>query len=112
MRRRAIAVTEFHRRHPFRALLLPIALATLVGYFGHSAFTGALGIRSMDDIKAETADLSGQLADLQNQRTALETEVARMRPNSLDADLVDSTARAQLSLMRPDEVVLAPAAAQ
>ena len=110
MRRRAIAVTRFRRRRPLRALLVPLVLAALVGYFGHSAFTGALGIWSMDSLKAETASLSSQLTDLQQQRTALETEVTRMRPDSLDADLVDSTARAQLSLMRPDEVVLSPAA--
>lgn len=112
MRRRAIPVTQFHRKHPLRALLLPLVLAAILAYFSYSAFTGALGIWSMDVMKAQAADLNAQLDGLKQQRVALETQVARMRPQSLDADLVNSAARAQLSLMRPDEIVIPPAAAQ
>jgi cell division protein FtsB len=112
MRRRPVAVTHLHRRNPFAALLLCLGMAALVAYFGYHAFTGALGIWSMDAIRAQSADLSTQLAALQKQRADLEAQVARMRPQSLDADLVDTTARGQLGLMRPDEVVIGPAASR
>jgi cell division protein FtsB len=107
--RRSAPFTTLRRRRRLSALLIPLALAAMLVYFGYNAFVGALGIWSMDRLEAQTADLSSQLADLKNQHAALETEVARMRPQSLDADLVDSSARQQLSLMRPDEVLLSPA---
>jgi cell division protein FtsB len=107
MSRRVVTVTEIRRRRSLSALLMPMVLSALVAYFGYNAFVGALGIWSMDKLKAQTADLSGQLADLKQQHAALETAVSRMRPQSLDADLADSAARQQLGLMRPDEVVIA-----
>src|SRR5579862_8441918 len=102
MSRRVVTITQLRRSRSLTALLMPLVLTCLVAYFGYSAFVGALGIWSMDKLKAETADLSGQLADLKQQHAALDTAVARMRPQSLDADLVDSSARQQLGLMRPD----------
>ena len=105
-------MTRLRRRNPLRALLLPLAAAAFLGYFGYHAFNGAFGIWSMDRLKQQGAELSTQLADLKRQHAALETRVARMRPDSLDADLVDADARSALNLMRPDEVVLAPAAAR
>jgi cell division protein FtsB len=111
VRRRPQPITQFHpRRSILRALWLPLATAAFLGYFGYHAFTGAFGIWSMDRLREQTAQLSGELADLQRQRVALETRVARVRPNSLDADLVDSSARAALNVIRSDEVILAPAA--
>jgi cell division protein FtsB len=112
MRRRPVPITRIHRRSPFRALWMPLATAAFLGYFGYHAFNGAFGIWSMETMKEQAADLSAQLANLREQRKTLETRVARMRPDSLDADLVDSSARAALNLMRSDEVVLAPAAAR
>jgi cell division protein FtsB len=104
-------MTKLHHRRGFlRAIWMPVVTALFLGYFGYHAFNGAFGIWSMDRLLAETAERSVQLADLKAQRTALETKVARMRPNSLDADLVDSSARAALNVMRADELVLTPAA--
>jgi cell division protein FtsB len=106
MLRRSKPFTELRRRNPWRALLLPLVTAASLGYFGYHAFNGAFGIWSMDRLKEQTADLAGQLADLKAQRKALETKVSRLRSESLDADLVDESARAALSIMRSDEVVL------
>jgi cell division protein FtsB len=61
----------------------------------------------MDRLKAQAAELSDNLADLKQQRQSLEGKVARLRPDSLDADLVDTMARNQLNLLRADEVVVA-----
>ena len=96
--------------HPLRALWMPLATAAFLGYFGYHAFNGAFGIWSMEEMKAEGVELSAQLADLTAQRTALESRVARMRPDSLDADLADTMARGQLNVLRGDEVIVDPAA--
>ena len=110
--RRPVPFTRLRRRNPLRALVLPLAAAAFLAYFGYHAFNGAFGIWSMDRLKHQGAELSAQLADLKRQRADLETKVARMRPDSLDADLVDSSARAALNLMRPDELLISPAAAR
>jgi cell division protein FtsB len=113
MRRRQKPMTKLHRRRGFlRAIWMPLVTAAFLGYFGYHAFTGAFGIWSMDRLTQETGQLSTQLADLRAQREALEAKVARMRPESLDADLVDSSARTALNVMRADELILAPAAAR
>jgi len=110
--RRPVPITRLRRRSPLRALLLPLAGAAFLAYFGYHAFNGAFGIWSMDRLKQQGAELSAQLADLKRQHAALESRVARMRPDSVDADLVDASARSALNLTRPDEVVLAPTAAR
>jgi cell division protein FtsB len=111
MRRRPKPITQLRpRRSILHALWMPLATAAFLGYFGYHAFTGSLGIWSMDRLIEQTAQLSGDLAGLKRQRAALETKVMRVRPNSLDADLIDSSARGALNVMRADEVILAPAA--
>ncbi len=108
MRRQHRPVTKLHRQGGFlRAIWMPVVTALFLAYFGYHAVNGAFGMKSMDRLTDETGQLTAQLADLKSQRTALETKVARMRPDSLDADLVDSSARAALSVMRTDEVVVA-----
>jgi cell division protein FtsB len=89
---------------------MPLVTAAFLGYFGYHAFNGAFGIWSMDRLQQQGAELSAQLAALKEQRLALETKVSRLRPESLDADLIDASARTALNLMRSDELVIAPAA--
>ena len=86
-------------------LWMPLVTAAFLGYFGYHAFTGAFGLQSMDRLVEEAAALSSQLAALRDQRQALETKVARVRPDSLDADLVDfqCTQRPQRDAGRRDD---------
>jgi cell division protein FtsB len=93
-------------------LWMPLATAAFLGYFGYHAFTGEFGVLSMERLMEETAQLSLQLAAFKEQRQMLEAKVARVQPDSLDADLIDSSARAALNVLRTDEVVLAPSAAR
>jgi cell division protein FtsB len=91
-------------------LWMPLVTAAVLGYFGYHAYTGAFGIQAMDRLRDEATELSGQLAALKAQREALEARVTRVRPDSLDADLIDQSARSALNLMRADEIVLPPVA--
>jgi cell division protein FtsB len=56
--------------------------------------------------------LSAERDQLRAERQALEKRVATVRPESLDADVVDIEARMALNLMRPDEVVIRLSAPQ
>jgi cell division protein FtsB len=105
-------ITRQRRQKTLNRLWMPLLTAAFLGYFGYHAFSGSLGKWSMDRMRTETAGLEAQLASLTEERTDLERRVALLRPESLDADVVDMEARTQLNMLRPDEVVISFGATQ
>ena len=91
---------------------MPLVTAGFLGYFGFHAFNGAFGIWAMDRLEHDAERLTADLDRLQAERAALERRVATVRPESLDADMVDVAARTALNLIRADEVVVDLGAAQ
>ncbi len=110
MRRHLPIVTRQRRRSWIQALWMPVVTAGFIGYFGYHAFTGSFGIPAMDRLELQGRELATNLDSLRQQHQALETKVARLRPESLDADVVDVAARRTLNVMRSDEVVVEAAA--
>ncbi len=99
-------ITRQRRLSPFRRLWMPLLTAAFLGYFGFHAFSGSFGKWAMDRMKTEGATLDVQFAQLEKEHADLERKVALLRPESLDADVVDMEARTQLNMLRPDEVVI------
>jgi cell division protein FtsB len=99
-------MTRQRRKSLFKKLLLPILGAAFLGYFGYHAYTGFYGIKSHERLGKEVAILSAELDRLKEERTAIERRVSSLRPERLDADLVDSEARIALYRLRPDEVLV------
>jgi len=97
-------------RHRFRALINALALYTiaalLIGYFGINAFTGNHGLRARQDLDHEVTQLTGELAALKTERATLERRVSFLRPESIDADMLDERARALLDYSDPREIIL------
>ena len=97
-------------RHRFRALINALALYTiaalLIGYFGINAFTGNHGLRARQDLDHEVTQLTGELAALKTERATLERRVSFLRPESIDADVLDERARALLDYSDPREIIL------
>lgn len=87
-------------------LLVPVAAIAITGYFVWHAFQGDHGILARERMEARAAELSAVHARLVEERTALERRVHQLRPESLDADLVEERARANLSFANPDEIVI------
>jgi cell division protein FtsB len=85
---------------------MPLVTAAFLGYFGVHAFNGSFGLHALERLEAEAGRLESELERLKRQRQVLEREVASVRPESLDADVVDVRARATLNLIRPDEIVI------
>ena len=97
-------------RHRFRAFINALALYTiaalLIGYFGINAFTGNHGLRARQDLDHEVAQLTGELAALKAERATVERRVSLLRPESIDADMLDERARALLDYSDPRELIL------
>jgi len=97
-------------RRRFRALINALALYTiaalLIGYFGINAFTGNHGLRARQDLDHEVTQLTGELAALKTERATLERRVSFLRPESIDADVLDERARALLDYSDPRELIL------
>jgi cell division protein FtsB len=105
-------ITRQRRLSPLRRLWMPLLTAGFLCYFGYHAFTGSYGKWAMDRMKNEAVTLGAELDKLKTEHAALESRVALLRPESLDADLVDTKARTELNLLRPDEVVITFGASQ
>jgi len=92
------------RRHV--RFIAPLATLVIVGYFGFHAFNGQYGIRANLTMQKRIAELNVELAQLTDRRNTLEERVKLLRDGSMEKDMVDQYVRAQLNMVREDEIVL------
>jgi cell division protein FtsB len=87
-----------HRRR--RSILTAIGLYALaagfIAYFGVHAFTGNHGLRAQQQIAADIAELSEELARVKSERIRWEQKISLLRSDRLDPDMLDERARALL----------------
>lgn len=105
-------ITRHRRKSPFRRLWLPLFGIAFCAYFGYHAYHGSYGLQSLERLESEAVTLKAQAEKLKEERLAIERKVAYLKPDSLDADVVDIEARTSLNLLRPDEVVISFGAVQ
>ena len=93
-----------------RAILFPIAfylvLGVASGYLVWDASQGGHGLKAKAQDDAEAAQLQGELAQAQEERTRWARRVESMRSESVDRDLLDEEARAVLDRVGKDDVVI------
>src|SRR6478735_10172739 len=88
------------------SLLFPLLACWAFGYFGYNLQIGDHGLKARADLEKRRAVLAGELAGLQEVRQRLDRDVALLRPESLDPDMLDERARAILNLAHPDDLVM------
>jgi len=88
------------------SLLFPLLAIGVGGYFVYHLQTGDHGLTARADLEKRKAVLAGELAGLKEVRARLERDVALLRPESLDPDMLDERARAILNLAHPDDLVM------
>jgi cell division protein FtsB len=88
------------------ALLGPLLGLALVGYFGYHLVEGDRGLVAWLQLTQQIRDSKATLADLRNERVALDHRVSLLRPEHLDPDMLDERARATLNYASPNEVVI------
>jgi cell division protein FtsB len=99
------SATEGLRNLRGRHWLLLVAYG-LALYFGYHAVVGSRGLLAWRQLNQDIAATEQELAAVHAERQALEDKVHRLRPASLDPDLIDELARRQLSLAGPLDVII------
>jgi len=89
-----------------RQAVVPALFIGLALYLGYHTVQGDRGLLAYMRLSGETTELRQELAAAQVDRERLENRVQRLRPESLDADLLEERARAVLNLGHPDDRVI------
>jgi cell division protein FtsB len=87
-------------------LWFPAVTVLVLAYFGFHTFHGQYGLGAEVRLERERERLTSELEEVREEREALETRAARLRPQSLDLDFIDELARQKLNVIRSDEVIL------
>jgi cell division protein FtsB len=90
-----------------KAILLPGAIGALILYFSYWALAGDQGLARWTRLQGDQEQLETKLVELKAERDVLEASLVRLRDGTLDLDYVEEIARAKLSYVRPDEVLVA-----
>ena len=88
------------------ALIFPLLACAAGGYLGYNLQTGEHGLKARADLEGRKEVLAGELAGLKEVRNRLDRDVALLRPESLDPDMLDERARAILNLAHPDDLII------
>lgn len=87
-------------------LLGPLAGIALLVYFAFHIIQGERGIIAFAQVQVEIKQATAAKARAEEVRRAWENRVERLRPESIDPDLLEERVRAVLGLVRDDEVVI------
>lgn len=95
-----------HRRpRPLRIVALVISALLLV-YFAFYALYGDRGLLAQRRLERDVAITADKLEKMKAERLLLEKKTSGLRPESLDADLIDEQARKQLGITKEGEQVI------
>jgi len=90
----------------FTAFIFPLLALSAGGYFGYHLQNGDHGLNSRTELQRRADVLEGELAGLTEVRQRIERDVALLRPESLDPDMLDERARAILNLAHRDDLIM------
>ena len=79
---------------------------SLLAYFAWYGFEGPRSYKYRDGLVARTELVAAKLVTLEAEGAALERRVQLMRPESVDPDMLDELARANLDFTRPNDLIL------
>jgi cell division protein FtsB len=97
-------------RKRIRTILNTLALygvaALVIGYFAVNAYTGNHGLHARQDLDRQIEQLGAELAALRTEKSNWQRRVSLLRPESIEADMLDERARALLNYADPRELTL------
>jgi cell division protein FtsB len=99
-----VVVEELKKRA--RYIAAPVLGACLMGYFSYHLVQGERGLVAWLRLTNDIREGKEEAALVRAEREVLERRVSHLRPESLDRDLLDERARANLNVALPDEIVI------
>ncbi len=97
-------ISELRRR--MRHVLPPLVWLVLTFYFGWHAVNGERGLRRMFELKQEIA-VAKQVADeIALRRAEMEQKVQMLSPQSIDADMLEESARSLLNMGQDGDYII------
>jgi cell division protein FtsB len=97
-------------RRKLRTVLTTLGLyagcAVVIAYFAVNAFSGNHGLRAQKDLDQQFAALSQELAQLKAERADWVHRVKLLKSASIDPDMLEERARANLNYLDPRELTL------
>jgi cell division protein FtsB len=94
------------QRYTVRHNLAAIICSILAIYFAGNALTGDRSLFRLMNLNKEISAVGDDVITLHERRVALEDKVVRLRPGSIDPDLLEERARVMLGFQHPDERTL------
>ena len=98
--------TRQRRHNSLPRLILPVATALFLTYFGYHALYGGNGLYSKHIVEAQTQELQARLDGLTARREALQRQVALLSDGTIERDMLDEQARRTLNMAQPGELVI------
>ncbi|MGB0747697.1 MAG: FtsB family cell division protein [Magnetospiraceae bacterium] len=90
-----------------KVMIAPMLAVCVAGYFVYHAVEGERGLRTYLSLKRQLAEAERVNDDLSQQKRILENRVSRLRPESLDLDLLEERAGVMLGYAQAEDRVLA-----
>lgn len=100
-----MALPKEIRKH-VRQVIGPALAVTLFAYFAYHAVEGDRGLLAWVKLSQEIDTTQAQLTKITGIRERLEHETSLLRSEALDPDMLDERARAQLGVIRRDEMIV------
>lgn len=95
-----------NQRHTFRRNMVAIVCVFLTAYFVGNILFGDRSSERLVTLDGQVAQMTGEVAQLDAGRQALQNKVVRLRPNSIDPDMLEERARAVLGFDYGSERVI------
>jgi cell division protein FtsB len=97
-------------RRRLRKILFPLALYCISGaigsYFVWHAVNGERGLKTKEDYDRKIASLQDELRSLQHEQQVWEAKIDLLHGSTIDRDLLDEEARAQLGRVHKNDLVV------
>ena len=90
----------------YRSAFITLICFGFLGYFAYHLFVGKHGLEARVRLESEVKLLNAELKGLEAVRGRLDRDVALMRADELDPDMLDERARAVLNFSHPNDIVI------
>ena len=89
-----------------RHIWLTVFGALVLGYFSYHMIQGNHGVIALLELQSKVATAEAIQSEVSADRRRLVQQVALLRPDNLDPDMLEERARVMLNYVHPDEIVI------